>query len=440
MAAPPSALRNTCSLSEAATSRESDAVRIHIIGINYWPESTGIALFSTGRAEYLAAQGHQVTMCTAVPYYPEWRVSAEYRGRSFARERRAGVDIIRCPLYVPSKVTPPRRVVHEASFIAMALLRSLFCRRPDVLFIVSPPIGLGLVAWFLGRVWWRVPYVFQVEDLQPDTALDLGMMKRGALMRLLYAVESLAYRHAALVSTLTSAMRARIVAKGIADAKVILSAPWADPVLFDLPCGNEAIRRELGLGQAQLVVHAGNMGVKQGLDVVLDAAERTRDDADVMYLLVGDGAMRPVLESKARALKLPNVRVIPLLPRESFLRLLAAADVCLVTQQRTVADVVFPSKVVTLLAAGKPVVASVSAGSVVAGVIAEAGAGVVVTPEDPAALADAVGALLRNPEERKRMATRGRQYARATWERNATLQHLERALKGVAGRAADEQA
>jgi colanic acid biosynthesis glycosyl transferase WcaI len=96
--------------------------------------------------------------------------------------------------------------------------------------------------------------------------------------------------------------------------------------------------------------------------------------------------------------------------------------------------------VVTLLAAGKPVVASVSAGSVVAGVIVEAGAGVVVTPEDPPALADAVGALLRNPEERRRMATRGRQYARATWERNATLQHLEHALKGVAGRAADEQA
>ena len=99
-------------------------MRVHIIGINYWPEVTGIAVFSTGRAEYLAAAGHEVTICAAVPYYPQWRVPTQYRGLKITREARAGVTILRCPIYVPSAVNPIRRVLHEASFIASAFLRS----------------------------------------------------------------------------------------------------------------------------------------------------------------------------------------------------------------------------------------------------------------------------------------------------------------------------
>jgi colanic acid biosynthesis glycosyl transferase WcaI len=367
-----------------------------------------------------------------VPYYPEWRVADAYRRRPFARERRNGVDIRRCPIYVPSGVTPLRRMVHEATFVLMALLRSLTCRRPDVVFVVSPPLGLAAVAWILSRLW-RVPYVFHVADLQPDTALDLGMVRNGPLVRVLYALEQLAYRGAALVSTLSPQMRDRIVAKGLPPEKVTLFADWADPELFDLEEAGEApaassIRTELGLGDAFLVLHAGNMGVKQGLDVVLDAAARTREDGRLIYLLVGDGAVRPALEARAHAMGLSNVRFVPLLPRPAFLRLLAAADVCLVTQQRTVADIVFPSKVLTLLAAGKPVIASVTAASAVARAIADAGAGDVVEPENPAALADAVRVLRDDAVRRRAMSVAGRAYARAAWERDATLGHLERML------------
>lgn len=419
-------------------------MRIHMIGINYWPESTGIAVFSTGRAEYLATQGHQVTMCTAVPYYPEWRISGEYRRRMFATERRNSVKILRCPLYVPSVVTPFRRVLHEASFVVAALLRSLLCRRPDVLFIISPPLGLAVVAWFLSRFWWRVPYVFHVADLQPDTALDLGMVKPGTVARLLYAVERLAYRRAAVVSTLTEAMRARIVAKGMPAEKVRLLPDWTDPELFELPAPADGrpLRREFGLADQFVVLHIGNMGVKQGLEVVLAAAERSRHVEGVTYVLVGDGAMRPMLQAHAQARGLSNVWLIPLLPREPFLGLLALADVCLVTQQRTVADVVFPSKVLTLLAAGKPVIASVSAASEVARVVAAAGAGQVVTPEDPDALGAAVEQLRRDAVLRGRMAAAGRSYARRAWDRETTLQSMLLTLADLTARrtsAAAEQ-
>ena len=408
-------------------------MRIHIIGINYAPEATGIAPFTTGRAEYLASRGHRVTMCTGAPYYPQWRVDAAYRRFAFSRERRAGVDIRRCPMYVPSRVTPARRVVHEATFILMALLRSLFCPRPDLLVIVSPPIGLGVLGWLLARVCWRVPYVLDVEDLQPDTALHLGMIKPGLFIQFLFAVERFAYRHAARISTLTDAMRARIIAKGIPSGKVIVSPSWAEPELFALGDHDAGIRQQLGLGDARLVVHAGNMGVKQGLDVVLDAAARTRATADILYLLVGDGAMRQHLESRQRALGLTNVRIHPLLPRDAFLRLLSAADICVVTQQRTVADVVFPSKVVTLLAAGKPVVASVNGASAIAQTVADAAAGIVTAPEDASALAGAVEALLENPEQLRLMAANARRYARQKWDRARILQELDETFRQVTG-------
>ncbi len=405
-------------------------MRIHVIGINYWPETTGIAVFSTGRAEYLASRGHEVTMCAAVPYYPQWRVPDGYRGVRFLRETRAGVTILRCPIYVPFVVTAVRRVLHEASFVAAAFCRSLLCRRPDVLLVVSPPLGLAVAAAILSRLW-RVPYIFHVADLQPDTALDLGMVRPGRVARLLYAVERLAYRRAVIVSTLTGAMRARIVAKGIPAEKVVLFADWADPQLFTLvpDAGSTAIRHELGLDEAFVVLHAGNMGVKQGLDVVLDAAERMRSNPGIAYVLVGDGAVRPRLEARARALGLPNVTFVPLLPNNQFLQLLAAADVCLITQQRTVADVVFPSKVLTLFAAGKPVVASVAGGSAVARAIIEAGAGTVVAPEDAGSLAAAVDALHRDASRRHAMGDAGRTYARANWERTQTLMYLAETLE-----------
>jgi colanic acid biosynthesis glycosyl transferase WcaI len=407
-------------------------VRIHIIGINYWPEVTGIAVFSTGRAEHLAAAGHDVTMCTAVPYYPWWRVPDAYRRWKVRREQRAGVTILRCPIYVPTVVTPVARVLHEASFIAAAFVRSLFSRPPDVLFVVSPPLGLAVAAAILSRLW-RVPFIFHVADLQPDTALDLGMVRPGRLARLLYAVERLAYRRATLVSTLTGAMRARIVAKGVPSTKVVLFADWADPRLFELTADTDAIRRELGIGDAFLVLHAGNMGVKQGLDVVLDAAEHTRADAGIVYLLVGDGAVRPQLEARARSRGLTNVRIVPLLPDDRFLPLLAAADICLVTQQRSVADVVFPSKVLTVLAAGKPVIAAVTDGSAVAEVMTTAGAGLVIEPEDGQQLSRAVDLLRRDPARRSTMSAGGRAYARDHWERSSTLAYLTDTVERVAG-------
>ena len=169
-----------------------ETLRILVLSINYWPDETGIAAFNIWRCEYLAARGHQVTICTGPPYYPEWRVPEPYRGKLFQREQRNGVTILRSWMYVPQVVSSKKRILHEASYLVSSFARALSSQRPDLIYVISPPLGLAVTASALASLW-RVPFVFDVMDLQPDAAVELGMMKGQKLIDSLYRVERLAY-------------------------------------------------------------------------------------------------------------------------------------------------------------------------------------------------------------------------------------------------------
>ncbi len=409
------------------------------LGINYWPDETGIGPCTTRLCEYLAAQGHRVTMVTGLPYYPEWRVPRSYRRRLSSHEIRSGVTIYRSWLYVPRRVTPVRRILHEATFIGSATVRllNLFRKnRPDLLLVVSPPLGLNLSAIILKRAW-KVPFAVQVEDLQPDAALDLGMLKAGRLTRMLLKIERAAYEEAALIATLTPGMRARILSKGVPTHKVATIAHGVDPSFYSIPLVSDgmAVRRRFGLIGKFLVVHSGNMGVKQGLEIILEAAQRSRRYADIVFLLIGNGAVRETLHKRAADLGLNNLKFLPVQPRDVFDELLATTDLALITQQRTVADIVFPSKTQTLLASGRPVVASVNSGSEVAKAIREACAGLVVAPEDPDALLEAVIKLRNDSARRLTMGRLGREYARAHWEQDRLFRLMDEKLCNLTGAA-----
>ncbi len=294
---------------------------------------------------------------------------------------------------------------------------------------VSPPLALAASATMLGRLW-RVPYVFHVEDLQPDAAADLGMLKQGQLMRALYALERGAYRHAAMVSTLTEGMCRRILSKGVPPEKVAVFGHWAEPELFKIPLrgGGESFRQANNLRGKLIVLHSGNMGVKQGMEVILDAARRSRHCSDIVYLLVGDGAARPKLQTTAEAMHLDNLRFLPIQPKPTFADMLTASDVSLITQRRSVADVVFPSKTVTLLAAGRPVVASVATNSQIAQVISDANAGIVTEPEDPEALISGIMQLRNDSGRRAKVGANGRAYALRVWSEAEILPIMEHRL------------
>jgi len=404
-------------------------MRILYLGINYWPDDTGIAPFNAIRCEYLAARGHDITALTGFPYYPQWRIPPEYRRRVHVREQRRGVNLIRSWLYVPRQVTSLTRVVHEASFSLSALINAFSLRRPDAILVVSPPLPLTITGSILSRIW-GVPYILQVEDLQPDAAVDLGMLRNRLVIKALYGVERKAYRSAALVITLNDEMAGRIISKGIDPDHVAVIPHGVDSSLFGVRSTGDGakFRRTHRLEGKFVIVHAGNMGIKQGLEVILGTAALARAIPEIVFLLVGDGATRASLEQRAAKLSLRNVRFFPQLPRADFHDLLAAADLSLVTQRRSVSDILFPSKVETLMAAGQPIAASVSTASAVAKVLQNSNAGQVVEPENAGALLDAILSLQGDPTRRATMRRCGQAYAQKHWSREQALAAMELAL------------
>jgi colanic acid biosynthesis glycosyl transferase WcaI len=408
-------------------------MHILVLTINYWPEQTGIGAVLTRRCEYLASIGHEVTVCTGMPYYPEWRVDPEYRGKLFFREEHKGVSIFRSWIWVPKKVTSAKRVLFEASFLASSLLRALWSRKPELLLVVSPPLGLALSARILSR-WSKAPYVFDVEDMQPDAAADLGMLPRPVLP-MLYRLEAMAYRRASLITTASEGMRQKIIAKGIPPARVAVVLPPANSSMFEIGSADQgqAFRGKHGLEGKFVVAHSGNMGVKQGLDLVLDVAMRLKERREIAFLLAGDGAMKSHLESRAQALRLDNVRFLPLQGQAEFQKMLAAIDLALIVQQSSVSDIAFPSKTVTLLSAARPVAASVSANSEVARVLARSNGGLVTEPGQAGALAESILELFQDPKRRLAMGEDGRRYARQHWDEDITLPTFESHLLKTLG-------
>jgi colanic acid biosynthesis glycosyl transferase WcaI len=291
--------------------------------------------------------------------------------------------------------------------------------------IVSPPLGLAATGIILSRLW-RIPYIFDVEDLQPDAAGDLGMLPVWAV-KLLYRVEAAAYHFAWLVTTLTPEMKRKIINKGISENKVKLIEPCMDDSLVKLSLDEGCkFKQRYNIYNNFIVTYSGNMGVKQGLDVVLNAAALNSFDDSILFLMVGDGVDRLRLLRNAANLNLHNVRFLPLLNLVDFRGLLAASDVCLILQQASASEVAFPSKMVTYLAAGRPIVASVNPSSVVARLIRESGAGKAVQAEDPKALLNAIYEFKNN--NLYILGELARHYADSHWLQSRVLRNFEQLI------------
>ena len=295
-------------------------MRIIVWGINYAPEVTGIAPFNTALCEYLSEQGHDVEMATSFAYYPEWKTRQADHGSLFRTDRQNGVSIHRCWIYVPERVSALRRILHEASFVTMSLLRVLMLRKPDIFVVVSPPLLLGVAAWIAGCVK-RAPFVFHVQDLQPDAAVGLGMLQEGPLTRVLYWMESFAYSRAARVSGISGGMIEMFKKKGVPERKLICF-PNGIKLPADLPAQG-AFRERHGISpQTFVVVYSGNFGVKQGLDILIEAAkllqagdmdEATPDPVSrpIVIVLAGDGSRRNALAESIHRAALKNVLLLP---------------------------------------------------------------------------------------------------------------------------------
>lgn len=397
-------------------------MRLAILSQYYPPEVGAPQTRLSELAARFVERGHEVVVLTALPNYPTGRIHPGYRGL-FRREERAGVRVLRAPIYPTRSVGTARRLASYFSFVASSLLAGIpLLPRCDVLLTESPPLFLGLSGYLLSRLK-RARWVFNVADLWPRSAVELGLLGDGPALRAAEALEAFCYRKAFLV---TGQSRGILddVERRFPEVRTHHLSNGVDP-------GRFAARPDAPPAEAGrcVAVYAGLHGVAQGLGQVLAAAERLRDLPELEIVLAGDGPEKPDLVRRAAALGLENVRFLDPLPRDEVPRLLAAADVALVCLKTDLLGAV-PSKIYEAMAAALPIVLAGSGEP--ARIVREHDAGVAVGPGDAAGLADALRQLAGDPGRRRELARNGRRAAETVYDRRRIVDRfadlLEREL------------
>lgn len=397
-------------------------MRILIYSANFAPEPTGVGKYSGEMAAWLVAEGHEVRVIAAPPYYPGWKIERGYRWPPFRRENFAGVDVRRAPIWVPKSPGGTKRALHLLSFALSSfplLLMQLFWR-PHVVLTVAPaflcaPAGL-LAASLTGAKSW-----LHLQDFEIDVAFRMRLLRGKFVERLALRMESWVLRRFDTVSTISSRMMERLLLKGVPAGRICYFPNWVDVPRAGFWRSRQKYRAELGIPEGAVVaLFSGTLGGKQGLMIIPEAARLLQSRTDIVFIVCGDGVMKPDLEAAGAGLK--NFRLIPLQPKERVQELLAMADLHLMPQSPDAADLVLPSKLSGMLASGRPVVAACRSGTEIAEIVQHCG--VVVAPDDASGLADAIVGLADDPALRRELGSRARDIAETRFERDATLRRV----------------
>jgi putative colanic acid biosynthesis glycosyltransferase WcaI len=405
-------------------------VRVLLLGLNFAPELIGVGKYTAEFAAWLTERGHEVRVITAPPYYPDWQVGRGYAAWRYRREIVAGAQTLRCPLWVPAAPTPAKRILHLLSFALSSCLPTLWQAvrwRPDVVWTVEPTTLTAPSALLAARLA-GARACLHVQDLELEGACALGMLCRPRLQRALRTAYGWLLRRFDLVSTISARMRRQLAAHGLAAERLCRFPNWVDTSTIRPLEQPNPLRRALGLGADQVVVlYAGNMGEKQGLQGLARVADRLADRPEIQLVLCGAGAVRPRLERLMAGRS--NVRMLPLQPRERLNELLNLADIHILPQRPQAASFALPSKLGGVLASGRPFVAQAEDGELAR---AAGAGGVAVAPGDPAPMAEAILALAADAERRRRLGQGGRRFAEAHLDRDLIIQqYVDRMAAGV---------
>ncbi|MFL6245841.1 MAG: glycosyltransferase family 4 protein [Thermoanaerobaculia bacterium] len=385
-------------------------------------------------ARALTQRGHRVSVITGFPNYPSGKLYEGWRLSLVKRKKEAAFPVVRTFMYPYHGRRVIGRLANYFSFMLSAPLGALFTGRCDVMYVWHPPLTVGVAAWLIAR-WKRVPFVYDVQDIWPESAVLSGMLRPGRMVRMISRLERWVYSKADHLICVTEGARQNVISKGVTPDKVTVLPHWIDEKEFVLPDREAArtrVREQFGWGTKFVVMFAGNIGLVQGLDTVVEAARLLANEEQLLIAIVGDGADKERLVSLAREKNVgARLQFIERQPSENMPALMAGADALLVHLRNSeLSNWVVPSKTLAYLASGKPIVMAMQGAA--ADLTQEAGAGVLVEPENAPALADALRKLSQSSdEERESMGRRGRDYLERNLAKEVVISRYEELLKRV---------
>jgi colanic acid biosynthesis glycosyl transferase WcaI len=407
-------------------------VRILVITPFYAPDAGPSAALYEMLCEELVRLGCEVSVISAVPHYPTGRVGKEFRGRLVQRERRQGVDVTR--VWVPS-VDRARLGLRLLSFFCFQVLAAFvgLTRRYDVLLASNPAFEVLLPVVALG-VLRRKPMIYSVHEIYPDVGVKLGIFRHRPVIKAIDLMERRCCRRAGYVRVLSEGYKGVVESKGTPESKLAVIWDWIDAdFIRPLPRRN-AFSAQWGLEARFVAMYAGNLGLTQGLEQVVEAARLLEGEPAIRIVLVGDGAARGSLEQSVGRAGLRNVQFIPFQERELLPWVLASADVSLIMLKRGMGTDSVPSKCYSIMASGRPIIASVDPGSDTWKVIQQAGCGLCLEPENPRALAGTILDLFRNDAYRARLGALGRAYVVEHHSKSHAAREFHRLALALAGK------
>ncbi len=382
-------------------------------------------------ARGLTERGHDVVVVTGFPNYPAGRLYPGTHLRLWRWDTLDGIRVLRLPLYPDHSRSAVRRMINYGSFaITAALLGSVLSGPVDAIFAEHPPLTIGLAGWVLGRVR-RAPFLFAVNDLWPESVEATGMVRSRKLLNWMGRLERFVYKRAAAIAVISPGVKVNLIGKGVPPDKVHVVPHWADESLYRPVPPDPELAQSLGMAGRFNVVFAGQLGLAQGLDVVLDAAEELSDLADVQFVLVGDGTDADRLRQVAGERGLDNVRFVGRQPAEQIPHIFAISDVLFVhLRDEPLFRITIPSKTIAYMACGRPVLMAVDGDAT--DLIREARAGVTCRNGNAKDLAETVRRLHAMPKKAlEEMGRSGRDAFLASYSRGVLLDRYEVILSAM---------
>ncbi len=406
---------------------QSKAPSILIVGINFFPEPTGIGKYTAEMAFHLGQKNYEVKVVTGFPYYPTWKVFPGYKNLFFSTENINGVSVTRCPLYVPGSLSGLKRMMQDFSFFSTSLLYvvTLMLRRKryNIIFVPSPSFMSGFVGSFYKFFNRKTKFVYHIQDLQVDAAEELGMIKNATLIKVLKKCEGFILKNASWVTTISTGMQKKIADKPVAIKNQCLFPNWVD---FSQIFPKEVdIEKLSGLGfplDKKMVFYSGAVGEKQGLEMILEVALKAiKELPELIFVISGSGPYATTLQQKAAAQKLSNLHFINLQPLDIFNELLNHAYVHLVIQKGKASDLLLPSKLTNIMAVGGLCIVTALPDTTLFDIVATNNLGLVIPPEDPASFWQALITASTDKEKTNFLKNNARLFAEKNLKKEAVI-------------------